>query len=81
MSDTETLAGRISAAKAKLDEVYAEVRAIAESTGMFDREAFGEAGEASVLEVIDSLADVNRAIVAADEPFESAVWHARKLGI
>ncbi|MEU5844597.1 hypothetical protein [Rhodococcus sp. NPDC047139] len=80
MSGT-TLAGRIAAAKAQLDAVYREVRAIAEAAGMYDPETFGEAGEASLLEVIDSLADVNLAIGQADAPFESAEWHARKLGI
>lgn len=81
MTDVTTLAGRIAAAKAQLDDVYREVRAITEAAAMYEPDVFGEAGETSLLEVIDSLSDANRALLVADEPIAAAEWHARKLGI
>lgn len=76
-----TLAARIAEVKATLDAGYLEVQAIIEAADMYDCQAFGEAGEASLLEVIDSLADAGRVLISADELIESAQWHARKLGV
>lgn len=80
--DTSTdtrLTTRIAAAKDQLDAIHRDVRAIADAVSMIDLDGLDVGQHAALLEVLDSLADAHRTITGADDPFASAIWHARHL--
>ncbi|MFD6677628.1 hypothetical protein ACFWDA_25120 [Rhodococcus zopfii] len=70
---------RIAAAKDQLDAIHREVRAIADTVSTIDLDGLDVGQHAALLEVLDSLADANRTITSANDPFASAIWHSRHL--
>lgn len=76
---TTTIAARIEALRDQLHAAGREAWAIAEAVDMLDADTLTDTTEASLREVIDSLADLHRALIGTDELVESAIHHARRL--
>lgn len=74
-----TIHGRIEDVRSKLNSAYRDVQELSKLVDMLEYDDAPADTQAAIREVLDSLADINRAIVAADDPMESAIHHARKL--
>lgn len=76
---SEAIASRLASVQSQLGSIHVELRAIAELVDMFDTDTLDADTEASVLEVIDSLADAGFALARAEDPLNAATHHARLL--
>lgn len=78
-ADVGDLARRVRPAR---EDLFAVGRTLTELAADYDRipdEDLGEADRAARVEIIDSLSDVQLALVDAAGPLESAVWNADQL--